>query len=81
VFHSKQFLYGPFVWAHRALSIQKRRFPARAVLSASRGITTLKGGWMVARYAQAAAWPGVMMMVKSAFMGNGLGTAVGLIST
>jgi hypothetical protein len=36
---------------------------------------------MVARYAQAAAWPGVMMMVKSAFMGNGLGTAVGLIST
>ena len=50
-------------------------------LSVSRGITSLKGGWMVARYAQAAAWPGVMIMVKSAFMDNGMGSAVGLVST
>ena len=30
VFHRKSFLYGAFVWAHRALNRPKRRFPARA---------------------------------------------------
>jgi hypothetical protein len=30
VSHSKSFLYGPFVWARRALNGPKRRFPARA---------------------------------------------------
>ena len=32
VFHSKSFLYGAFVWARRALTSPKRRFPARAVV-------------------------------------------------
>jgi hypothetical protein len=32
VFHSESFLYGGFVWARRALSREKRRFPGRAVL-------------------------------------------------
>lgn len=50
-------------------------------LSTSRSLRSLSLGWMVARYAQAAAWPGVMMMTQHAFVGNGLGTAVGLIST
>ena len=50
-------------------------------LSTSRGRASLSVGWIVARYAQAAAWPGVMLMTKNAFAGNGLGTAVGLIST
>ena len=50
-------------------------------LSVSRGRVSLSTGWAVARYAQAAAWPGVMIMTKHAFTGNGLGTAVGLIST
>ena len=31
VFYSKSLFYGVFVWAHRALNSQKRRFPARAV--------------------------------------------------
>jgi hypothetical protein len=31
IFHSKSVLYGAFVWARRALNIQKQRFPARAV--------------------------------------------------
>ena len=31
VFHSKSVLYGAFVWARRALNIQKRLFPIRAV--------------------------------------------------
>ena len=30
VFLCKSVLYGPFVWARRALKHQKRRFPARA---------------------------------------------------
>ncbi len=50
-------------------------------LSTSKSLGSLSLGWMVARYAQAAAWPGVMMMTKNAFVGNDLGTAVGLIST
>lgn len=50
-------------------------------LSTSRRVWSLNCGWIVARYAQAAAWPGVMMMTRGAFAGNGLGTAVGLIST
>ena len=32
VFLFKSFFYGAFVWARRALSSQKRRFPARAVV-------------------------------------------------
>jgi hypothetical protein len=31
VFYSKLILYGAFVWTHRALNSQKRRFTARAV--------------------------------------------------
>jgi hypothetical protein len=32
-FLCKSILYGAFVWVHRALKYQKRRFPARAVLA------------------------------------------------
>jgi hypothetical protein len=36
VFHSESFLYGPFVWVHSALNIQKWWFPTRAVPAARR---------------------------------------------
>ena len=34
VFLCKSVFYGAFVWARRALNMQKRRFPARAVMKA-----------------------------------------------
>jgi hypothetical protein len=43
VSHSKSGLYGTFVWVHRALNSQKRRFPARAArrpLASRRGTTS-----------------------------------------
>ena len=36
VFHSQSVIYGTFEWVRRALNIQKRRFPARAVYEDSR---------------------------------------------
>ena len=54
---------------------------ALVFLSTGRSVATLRVGWALARLAQAAAWPGIMLIAKQTFEGNGLGTAVGLIST
>ena len=53
VSHSKPVLYSAFVWARRALNIQKRRFLTRAVNAVNATPCSRPGGW---------AYPGTMVV-------------------
>jgi sugar phosphate permease len=51
------------------------------MVSYGRGARSIAAGWGLARLAQAAAWPSIMVLCRQWFSSNGLGTAIGLIST
>lgn len=50
-------------------------------LSFAKTPTMVTIAWSLCRFAQAAAWPGIMASTKQWFAGNGLGTAIGVVST
>ncbi len=51
------------------------------VLSFAKTPTMVTVAWSLCRFAQAAAWPGIMSSTKQWFQGNGMGTAIGIVST
>jgi hypothetical protein len=55
VFLCKPVLYGAFVWAHRALKHQKRRFPARAATNFREAAVAVGLGRVLALHHRAAA--------------------------
>jgi sugar phosphate permease len=50
-------------------------------VSMGRSPGALAGGWALARFSQAGGWSGVMLLANRFFLGNGLGTVIGVIST